>query len=463
MDYFNKLVGNKPSQAPMAANVDDGFADYAAPAAASPVSIPASVADAAAADPTGQTRLTGPGGRQIVYTKWYRVWERTQLSDFYFELGVLPLILLALMVHQWGTRRNRRKARKFMASAEPILENEFALVGFGDQPKDVPYQEGTVQGDTLINAAAKLTGDNLADDVLKETTAFEFQSYATGRANTAFMDIKILLWKWYNPALLLVETLFGTFFESMKAQPERIEAVSYAFDGNEKSYVTPPVPGTEEINKPKPTGNSAYDQFIFAIVNKLSMRRLREERYDLSLTFTKDNAKLPIWASVMSESAEVTDTLLTADLVKAVETAGDYFEYLIVTDQPVDKPATIDEAKPRKRIHLCFRLPSDKDYVKVLPLFQSFIRLSDHLANNARFRPEVTKKIRQTRETESSKLKKVAEKEAEEDRMLTMEKLKKEERDRKMKGMTAEQQRKFLEKEADKKRRKDSKKMTVKG
>ncbi|KAK5949940.1 hypothetical protein OHC33_009125 [Knufia fluminis] len=460
MDYFNKLVGKAPSQAPVVA--DDGFADYAAPAAASPVSIPASAADMAAADPTGQTRLTGPGGRPIVYTKWYRVWERTQLSDFYFELAVIPFIAVALMVHFWGTRRNRRKARKFMASASPILENEFALVGFGSQPKDVPYQEG-VQGDSLINASAKLTGDNLSEEVLKEKTAFEFESYATGRANTAFVDIKVLLWKWYNPILLLAETIVGTFFETMKNQPERIEAVSYAFDGNEKSFVAPPVPGTEEINKPKPIGNSTYDQFIFAIVNKLSMRRLRDERYDLSLTFTKDNAKLPVWASVMSESAEVTDTLLTADLVKAVELAGDYFEYLIVTDQPADKPTTIDEAKPRKRIHICFQLPSDKDYSKVLPLFQAFIRLADHLANNARLRPEVTKKIKQTRDNESGKLKKVADKEAEEDRLLQMEKLKKEERDRKMKGMSAEQQRKFLEKEAEKKRRKDTKRMTMKG
>lgn len=459
MDYFNKLVGTKPSQAPV---VDDEFADYAAPAAAAPVSVPAPGADAAAADPTGQTLLTGPGGRPIVYTKWYRVWERTQLSDFYFEMGVIPFILLALTVHFWGTRRNKRKARKFMATACPILENEFAIVGFGDQPKDVPYQEG-VQGDSLINAAAQLTGDNLAKDVLKEKTAFEFESYATGRANTAFLDIKITLWKWYNPMILLAESLVGTFFESMRQQPERIEAISYGFDGHEKEYVPPPVPGTEEVAKPKAVGNSTYDQFIFGVVNKLSMRRLRDERYDLSLTFTKDHAKLPLWASVMSESAEITDLMLTAEVLKAIETAGDYFEYLIITDQPIEKPTTIDEAKPRKRIHVCFRLPSDKDYNKVLPLFQTFIRLADSLAANAHFRPEVTKKIKQTREAESGKLKKVADKEAEEERIKQMEKLKKEERDRKMKGMSADEQKKFLEKEAEKSRRKQSKKMTVRG
>lgn len=399
----------------------------------------------------------------MVYTKWYRIWERTTLADFYFEMLMIPFIALALGVHFWGTRRNRRKARKFMATASPLLENEFALVGFGSHIKNVPYQENT-QGDSLINAAAKLSGDALAKDVLKEKTAYEFESYASGRANTAFVDIKILLWKWYNPALLLAETIIGTFFDSMKLLPERVEAVAYAFDGNEKNFVSPPIPGSEEIGKVRAVQNSTYDQFIFAVVNKLSMRRLREERYDLSLTFTKDNAKLPSWASVMSESAEVTDLMLTKDLISAIETAGDYFEYLIMTDQPTEKPTTLDEAKPRKRVHVCFRLPSSStDYVKVLPLFQTFLRLEDHLAGTAKFRPEVNKKILQLREAESAKLKKVALAEAEEERLKQLEKMKKEERDRKLNAMSAEDQRKFKEKEAEKERRKKSKKMTMKG
>lgn len=435
-----------------------GFADYAAPAAASPVSLPSSVADTAPASATSP----GVADRQMVYTKWYRIWERTTLADFHFEMFMIPFVIIALGVHFWGTRRNRRKARKFMATASPILENEFALVGFGNHIKDVPYQEG-VQGDSLISASAKLSGDLLSKDVLKEKTAFEFESYATGRANIAFVDIKVILWKWYNPMMLLAETLVGMFFDSMKNRPECVECVAFTFDGNEKTFVGPAVPGMEELGKLKPVQNSSYDQFIFAVVNKLSMRRLRDERYDLSLTFTKENAKLPIWASVMSESAEITDLMLTKELISAIETAGDYFEYIIVTDQPSEKPSTLDEAKPRKRIQLCFRVPSDNEYAKVLPLFQTFIRLADHLAATAKFRPEVTKKIKQLRESEADKLKKVASAEQEEERLRALEKMRKEERDRKLAGMSAEDQRKFLEKEAEKERRKKNKKLTMKG
>lgn len=67
---------------------------------------------------------------------------------------------------------------------------------------------------------------------------------------------------------------------------------------------------------------------------------MREERYDLSLTTTRDHAKLPVWTTVMSESAEVTDMLLTPELIKAVSDAGDNFEAIIVSDQPINAPRT---------------------------------------------------------------------------------------------------------------------------
>ncbi len=42
----------------------------------------------------------------------------------------------------------------------------------------------------------------------------------------------------------------------------------------------------------------------------------------------------------MSESAEITETLLTPELTKAAEAAGELLDYLIVSDQPIDKPKT---------------------------------------------------------------------------------------------------------------------------
>lgn len=376
--------------------------------------------------------------------------------------GVLiPIILLALLVHFWGTRRNSRKAKKWAAVHAPLLEREFALVGYGQVPKITPYN--AVQGDSLLEASAKLTGDNLPDDLLKEKTAWEYETYASGRQNVAFVDIRIYLKRRMNPLYIAAEQITGMFFETVKPKAERVEAVLYTFDGKEKDFVPPPVPGSEEVGKTKSVGDSTYAPFVFAIVNKLVMRRLRDERYDLSLTFTKDNAKLPNWTTVMSESAEVTETLLTKDLIAAVTQAGDLFEYLIVTDQPTDKPTTLDETTPKKRLHLSLRLPSDGNYLPTLPLFDAFLRLPDFLISHAHFRPEVMRKINTIREAEKAKLKKISDKEAEEERLRQLEKMKKEERERKMKGMSAEEQRKFLERENEKQRKKQEKKMTRRG
>jgi hypothetical protein len=346
-----------------------------------------------------------------------------------------------------------------MAVHMPVLDSEFSLVGYVTTPKTPEIDK--IQSD--FKSSVMLSGENLPADMLKEKTAAEFQTYATGRQNTAFVDFKLQLYKRYNPIIMAGEYIAALFFDSFSTPVERMEAIAYAFDGKEKDFVPPGVPGWEEVEKPRSTGGSAYDGFVFAVVNKMAMRRLRDERYDISLTYTKDHPKLPNWVTVMSESAEVTDTMLTKDMIAAIEQAGDAVQYLIISDQPVDKPTTLDETIPKKRIHLSLKFPSNGDYSSTLPLFQAFLRLPDHLAQNAHFRPEVKRKITSTREAEIKKLKKVGDEEAEEQRRTLSEKMKKEERDRKLKGMSAEEQRKFLEKETERGRKKQEKKMSRKG
>ena len=369
-------------------------------------------------------------------------------------------MLLAIVIHIWGTRSNKRKAKRWMAVHAPLLDSEFALVGYVNTPKKPESDQ--IQADGLLKASAALSGENLPADLLKEKTASDFQTYATGRQNTAFLDMKLQLYKRYNPIILGGEYVASLLFESFSTPAERFEAVAYAFDGKEKDFVPPSGPGSEEYDFVPDRGNSSYDGFVFAVVNKNTMRRLRDERYDISLSPAKDNAKLPNWAICMSESAEITDTLLTKELITAIEFAGDSLEYLIVTDQPVDKPTTLNETIPRKRLHLSLRVPSD-GWSSTLPLFAYFLRMPDTLVAQAHFRPEVMRKVTATREVEIKKLKKVSDEEAEEERRKVMEKSKKDERDRRLKGMSAEEQKKFLEKEKAREQKRSEKKMARKG
>jgi hypothetical protein len=110
---------------------------------------------------------------------------------------------------------------------------------------------------------------------------------------------------------------------------------------------------------------------------------------------------------------------------------------------------------------LSIRLPSSEaGYDATLPLFQYFLRLPDFLTANARFRPEVTRRIRATREDEIRKIKKVDEDEKAEERKLQADKDKREKRDLLLKNMNADEQKKFLDREREKEQRRSQKKRT---
>ena len=296
------------------------FADFAGAPAPSPALISPVTTQAATA--------LGASPTSVVYTKWYRVWERTSPSDFYAEAVILPFVILIIGLHIWGRSTNRRKAKGWIQAHAPVLEKEYALVGFGGR-KDPTGDDGQSLGQP----------DSIPEELLKEKTAQEFVTYATGRQNVAFTDFTVTLYKRYNPGTLLIEFLLSFIFDSMKPPAEKMDATSYLFDGREKELVPArSQQQSEAIDSQARSKSSAYDQFVFAVVHKDIMRSIREDRYDISLTSTKDHASLPVWATTMSESAAITDAMLTPELVKAIESAGDAFEFLIVTDQPLDKP-----------------------------------------------------------------------------------------------------------------------------
>ncbi|KAL8946024.1 MAG: hypothetical protein Q9222_007525 [Ikaeria aurantiellina] len=325
-DFINRIFGGLKAAPSPPPSADDDFADYAAAPSPSPVYNPPS----SSSSPSTFPQNTLPTDRP--YTKWYRVWERTSPRDFYAEATIIPFIFLLAALHIWGRRKNKRKAGGWAAAHAKVLEREFASVGVVAGNKDKTENE---EGDDVVPPTAAVEG------MLKEKTANEYITYASGRQNVAFLDIKLKLLKRYNPLSLVIETFLGFLFESIASPKESMEATIYAFDGRERDMVPPKSKAELEAKEARFKGlpSSGYDACVWAVVHKEQMKQLRDERYDVSLTATKDHAKLPVWASVMSESAEVTEALLTPELVAAVEEAGDAFEYLIVTDQPVDKPS----------------------------------------------------------------------------------------------------------------------------
>ena len=411
-----------------------------------------------------------PTDPAIPYTRWYNVHERHSLSEFKTEGFILGVLLVVVLVHILGTRANRRKAKAWVDSLTPSLRNEFALVGFGGSE---PPSAEEVDSEGLAKTTAAAT--DLPEVLLKEKSPQEFSTYASGRQNIAFLDVNLTLLKRYNPMMLVAEYGLSLFFESMSAPVEHVEAIMYPFDGKEAQTVPGQLPGAHELRK---DSKSSYDGFVWAVVNKDTMKKLRDDRYDVSITTTKDLSKLPNWTTVMSESAEVTDMLLTQELITAIEKAGDLFEHLVVTDQPIDRPlkyalplhrlymlivSRLDETNPKKRIYLALKIPSSSDYSSALPIFEYFLRLPDLLVQSAHFRPETLRRIRNTREDLMKKLQKAVDDEKAEERALEREKAKKTKRDMELKGLDAKAQKKYLEKEREKEMRKTQKRQTMRG
>lgn len=305
------IFGGNSAETPIASG-DADFADFAG--APEPVPTPEVVAP----------KINNFGGpapaapTDVPWTNWWAIHERHSLNEFKMEGAIIAISCVVFLIHLVGARWNRKKAQNWAKGNARVLRNEFASVGFEFKPT------------TDVDA------DN-STGVIKENSLFEYSSYATGRQNAAFVDITLTLKKRFNPMILWSETMLSFFTDSVPAPRDTMEATLYPFDGKE-SLTVPAAPGTHELRSKE--GKSTIDGFVWAIVSKEHMKLLRDERYDLSLTFTKDNPKLPNWLSVMSESAEITDALLTPELIQAVESAGDNFEYLIISDQPVDKPKT---------------------------------------------------------------------------------------------------------------------------
>lgn len=108
-------------------------------------------------------------------------------------------------------------------------------------------------------------------------------------------------------------------------------------------------------------------------------------------------------------------------------------------------------------------LPSSQSaFASTIPLFEQFLGFTDKLVASGHFRAEVSRKVRNIRDGEIKRLRRVDEEEKAEERKQAAEKIKKEERERTLRGMTADEQRKFLDREAQKGQRRSTKKATRK-
>lgn len=294
--------------------------------------------------------------------------ERITTYDWTKEALLAAFTVVYLFLHYYGASVNKKKVTKWIESQRAGLEAQFAQVGT-HHPKGKDY---------------------VADSHEMYTT------YASGRVNVSYMKAVMRMRPRQNLILYVMEFFMSIFMPTLVDAKEVIQVTI--------------VPNGDTSKK--------IDPAIFAIVNKEGMQQSREESYYLSLTRTNESPKLPVELVFMTESGEISDHLYSSELEAAVKTPGatKVLQFLALTDQPVDRPLTPEEAVPKPQVALALNFPTNaEEEAATAAIINATVNLVDAVAKAGRWRPEVARKIKTTRDNEVKKIQKaIDEKKAEE-------------------------------------------------
>ncbi|KAK9472479.1 uncharacterized protein V1510DRAFT_417639 [Dipodascopsis tothii] len=349
------------------------------------------------------------------------VWSRVSLYNWKADLSFAAIILVYVGLYTIGTYFNKKKATAWITSTAETLKKQFFQVGF----------EGT---DVATSESAGVSVSKL----IKKVTSTEFVTYATGRLNVAYVHGKLTLMTRHDGFMFFLDYVFSFVF----------------------GYETPH-DKVEYFIRPSDEGNTKYDGFVFAVVHKDKMKKVREDSYDLSLTRTSDHPKLPVSFTVMSEANEVTETFFTKEFLAAIEGAKDLVDYVVLSDLPAERPTDMSGFDVNKRVLVSMKVAGTPEQEAAsAALLEAVIGLVDVAVAKAHWRPEVLRKLAGTRDKEQKKLQKVIDEERAEEVAKQKAKDKKERDEELVKGLSAEEQRKVQQREREKELRRKRAKQT---
>lgn len=330
--------------------------------------------------------------------------QRVLAYDWSKEGYILLSIALFAGIHLYFVNANRNRVARWVAHHTPVLRKEFHQVGVSPLP-----------GAPLVAPYSPVI----------------YSTYATGRVGIDAVSIDMELVGRHNPITLSLEYLLSIFF-------------SHQLTTDSVKITIVPNPKTCPIHPA-----------VFGIVNKENMKDTRDKNYFFSITKTSDAPKrLPETFVFMSESAELTDSLFSDSLAAAVRNAGSFLRYFVLTDLKRDTPKTLEDLVSRPRVVIRTALPkTDAEYATSAELLQAAIDFVDAAPRASVVRPDVSKKIKATRDSEVRKIVKaqdeakaeeLAKKKAEEKRNLRNQ----------VSKLSPAEQKKFEQKERDREARK---------
>ncbi|KAI0832437.1 DUF1682-domain-containing protein [Trametes gibbosa] len=341
-------------------------------------------------------------------------WKFLTFRPAYFknELYFLGAALFYVAVYLLGKRANERRAFKWLAAHKSLYESQFS------KP----------------NHTEDLSRDGYSD----------FFIFSTGRRALTSLHTTFTL----RPRHDLFQYLFQTVRGFVELDYKVYDELELEFTFRE------------------PAGKEgAVPECVWAVVAKDEMKRIRNERWDLTLTKTAESAVLPASLAIMTEFADVTTNLLKSygtlslPTILASPEIQPYFRSLSLTDQPRTRPEKpLPPSERSKRLILTLALPPTSDAQATLPLIAAVFQLVDVIAGegklpgsrgglNAALRPETRSKLRKTREDVARQIGEDAAREKREEADEQKAAAKKKAQEERLSKLSAAEQKKALERE----------------
>lgn len=337
-------------------------------------------------------------------------WERHSPYDFVYEFLAVLGLFIYVGLYFVGNGANEKLAKAKFKSIYRQLADNFALVG--------------LQAD-----AAPLSKD----------TSDSYISYVSGRKNVESGDITISTFPRHDVLIgLPLRAIYGVYFDQESIK-DRLTI----------SFKLP----------------AAFDGFVFGVLHKNVMRYQRSSNWDLQFTRTND---APFSSSFvyMTEAAEITEKLMSKELIQVITDMEDSLEYIVLSDQPTKQPSTAEQDKSSRVLKLSVLLDAPsatEDNVNML--LASVLNIADALPKSSnKLTANTLRKLSLAREdTYKAIAKKVAAEEAEDaPKRLTRKEIREKEKKAAIGKLPAKEQKKALEKERERQLKRGQSKMSKK-
>ncbi|KAH9038832.1 hypothetical protein EDB84DRAFT_1587809 [Lactarius hengduanensis] len=322
------------------------------------------------------------------------------------EVFLLAAVIAYGMFFWFGSKTNSARANSWLSAHMDLLEKQFSRPTAGD-----------------------LTADGYTD----------FFNFSTGRRNVASLHTVFAL----RPRHDLFQFIYQTAWSLIDLLYTPKDDVTLDF----KLHTTVSVP-----------------DFVWALITKEGSNSIKNERWDLTFTKTTENPSLPPNVVVMSEYADVTDSVLkiAGPLLEAIKDPKiqPYFRSFTITDQPRVRPSVVP-ANKEKHVILSLAAPPPSHATDSVRLVSAVFDFIDVL-EKVNLRPETKSKLKKTREDFSKTVKDEAEREAREEAADAKLAAKRRAEEERIANLSAAEQQKLLERDRKRNLRKTQGKVVKK-